>query len=180
MDVDAATNSDDSDGLFGFKIEDEMIIKILIGAAKSAMSRDDVSNVSRLTLVKFMHCLQQLPKMIRNVHFEFTLNTQDSVYGFGWRSVIISDDEFEISTGEYIRGPVGGDSSSQMLFQVGKGWQKVAFTKTDLVEWAQQFKLDASYEDFTVLTHDYSGEEIDMADAEDTSRLWENLSSDYL
>lgn len=180
MNIDDSTNAEDLDGLFGFKIEDQIIVQALIHAAKAALSRDDVSNEERLNLVKFMHCLQQLPRMTPNVSFDFSLKTPDSDEGFGYRSVQITDDEFQVSTGEHIRGPVGGDSSSQVLFEVGEGWQDTALMKSDLLGWAQQFEQDASGEGFTISIDDYSGEEIDMADAEDTSHLWEGLPSDYV
>ncbi|EMB13668.1 hypothetical protein [Rhodopirellula europaea] len=180
LDCDEDDDEDELDGLFGFKIEDKIIVEAFIGAAKAALSRDDVSNADRINIAKFMHCLQQLPRMTPNISFDFTLKTPESKEGFGYRSVQITDDEFKVSVGEYVVGPFGGDSSTQILFEVGEGWQDTDLVKGDLLGWAQQFEADASDEGLIVSIDDYAGEEIDMDDAEDTSHLWDRLDSDYV
>lgn len=172
-------DDDESDGLFGFKMEDVIIVETFIGAAKSALTRDDISTSDRIRLAKFMHCLKKLPRITPGVSFEFSLKTQDLGNGFSYRSVQITEEEFKVSSGGYEQGPHGGDSYSQELFEVGEGWQSSEVMKFDLLSWAEGFAEDASNKLMIVSIEDYTGEEIDLEDDEDTSHLWGLLDSDY-
>ncbi len=127
------------ENLFGFDPTEACIVTEMVQVVRSLLTREDVTPEQIYHLAKVLFALERLPLPTPGVDVGFTLGYKHGGESFG-QSLTVSESAFVLGTGAYILGEAGGDTCSEITFEVHLGSCSYFENWFALSGWAESIK----------------------------------------